>query len=214
LLAAYDAELNRLSKTFERRLERLAGPDYREVAMAYQRGERDDRIGRLTSYYLEALWRIQQRTTVVDMLFFPIILRYPDSFTVNVRFASGYTTTESVRYESPEHSSEELAHDHLQTYHDESAYSQKQAAEYVRETAQIIREEFPDPDQAPFEERKYGGIVSAGGRRGSSFSTMLERVDPDPNRFTETVDAPTLVEEGEEARRTEREFLLEGQVLL
>ncbi len=103
LLAAYEAEFDRVAKSFERRLRRVAGDDYREVALAFSRGERDDRVGALAAYYFEGLWRIQQRTTVVDSLFFPHILRYPDSFTVNIRFASGYRARESVLYESPEH---------------------------------------------------------------------------------------------------------------
>ena len=182
--------------------------------MAYHDGERDDRIGALTSYYMEALWRIQQRTTISEMLFFPIILRYPDSFTVNVRFASGYTTRESVWYESPEHMSEELEDDHAETYYSESLHSQKQAAEYVRETAAVIRDQFPDPDETSFEERKYGGIVSAGGRKGPVFTSMLEPVEPDPTRFDEPVTEPTLVEAGEEADRTEQALLPEGEVIL
>lgn len=214
LLDAYETELDRIAGTFERRLRHFAGDDFRSVAMAYNRGERDDRIGALTAYYFEALWRIQQRTTVTDMLFFPIILRYPDCFTMNVRFASGHTTTESVLFESPEHMSEELDHEHAETYYAESYYTQKQAAEYIRETAQIIREEFPNPEETSFEERKYGGIVSAGGRKGSVFSAMLKRVEPDRDRFSAGVDGPCLVKEGEEARRTERELLLDGEVLI
>jgi hypothetical protein len=214
LLDAYEAELDRVAESFERRLRDVAGDDYEAVALAYNRGDRDDRIGALTSYYLEGLWRIQQRTTVTPMTFFPLILRYPDSFTVNIRFASGYCTTESVFYESPEHLSEELDDEYAKTYYEESRYSQKQAAEYVRETAQLIREAFPDPDETPFEERKYGGIVSAGGRRGSAFSSMLKRVDPDPDRFSEPVDESTLVDEGPTAKRTERELLRDGAVVL
>jgi hypothetical protein len=214
LLQAYEAELDRVAETFERRLRHFAGDDYEAVARAYQRGERDDRIGALTAYYIEGLWRIQQRTTVTEMTFFPIILRYPDSFTVNVRFISGGATTESVVFESPEHSAETLDDEHAATYYEESLYTQKQAAEYVRETAQIIREEFPDPAETSFEERKYGGVVSAGGRRGSTFSSLLESVDPDPDRFSEPVDAPTLVPEGPEAKRTKRELLPEGEVVV
>lgn len=214
LLAAYEAEQDRIAVSFERRLRQIAGDDYTDVAMAYHRGERDDRIGALTSYYLEALWRIQQRTTISEMLFFPIILRYPDSFTVNVRFASGYTTTESVWYESPEHMSEELDDDYAETYYSESTYSQQQAAAYVRETAQIIREQFPHPDETPFEERKYGGIVSAGGRKGPIFTSMLEAVEPDPNRFDDPVEKPTLVPAGDEAARTETTLLPDGEVIL
>jgi hypothetical protein len=214
LLAAYEAEIDRIAASFERGLRYIAGEDYAAVAMAYNRGDRDDRIGELASYYFEGLWRIQQRTTVTDMIFFPIVLRYPDSFTVNIRFASGHRTTESILYESPEHSSEGLDDAYAETYYNESQYSQRQAAEYVRETAQIIREEFPDPAETSFEERKYGGVVSAGGRRGTVFSSMLKRVEPDPDRFSEPTDVSVLVEEGREAKRTERELLLDGEVIL
>lgn len=206
LLAAYEVELDRVAESFERRLRRIAGDEYHAAAMAYNRGERDDRIGALAAYYLEGLWRIQQRTTITEMMFSPLIVRYPDSFTMNIRFASGYTTPESVRYESPEHSSEELADEHAEAYYEDSLYSQQQAADYVRETAGIIREQFPDPDATAFEDRKYGGIVSAGGRRGSAFSTLLQRVEPDPDRFSDPVDEPTLVDAGPEAKRTEREL--------
>ena len=214
LIEAYEAELDHIADSFERRLRHVAGDDYEVVAAAYHRGERDDRLGRLTAYYFEALWRMQQRATVTDALFFPIILRYPDSFTVNVRFASGHATTESVLYESPEHLSEQLDDEHVETYYEESAYSQRRAAEYVREAAQTVREEFPSPDETTFEERKYGGIVSAGGRRGTTFSSMLRRVEPDPDRFSEPAEAPTLVDEGPEARRTERELLRDGEVVI
>lgn len=108
LLEAYETQLEGIAKSYKRRCHHIAGDDYEEIAMAYNRGERDDRVGALTAYYFEGLWRMQQRITVTDMLFFPIILRYPDCFTVNIRFASGHTTTESVLYESPEHSTEEL----------------------------------------------------------------------------------------------------------
>jgi len=214
LLEAYERELERIAESFGRRLERFAGEDYEAVARAAQRGERDDRIGRLASYYLEGLWRIQQRATVTEMLFFPVIVRYPDSFTLNIRFASGHATTESVLYESPAHLSEDLDDDHAETYYGESRYSQKQAAKYLRETARIIRDEFPDPDETAFEERKYGGIVMAGGRRDSTFSTMLRRVEPDPDRFSDPIETPRLVDAGAEAKRTERELLGGGEVML
>ncbi|WP_226038833.1 hypothetical protein [Natrinema sp. DC36] len=213
LLNAHEAEIDLIAESFERRLRRIAGDDYREAAMAYNRGERDDLIGALAAYYFEGLWRIQQRTTVTDMLFAPIILRYPECFTVNIRFASGYTTTKSIRYESPEHSTEELDDEYAETYYEESLYSQRQAAEYIREMARIIREAFPHPDETSFEERKYGGIVYAGGRRGSVFSTMLERVEPDPDRFSDPVTESTLIEAGPEARRTERELCLDGEIV-
>ncbi|SNZ17173.1 hypothetical protein SAMN06269185_2909 [Natronoarchaeum philippinense] len=213
LLDAYERELERVAESFERRLRQFAGEGYEEIALATQRGERDDRIGRLTSYYFEGLWRIQQRTTISEMLFFPIILRYPDSFTMNVRFASGYATTESVLYESPAHSTEQLDDEHAETYYEESAYSQRKAAAYLRETAQIIRDEFPDPDESDVEDR-YGGIVSAGGRRGSTFSAMLKRVEPDPGRFSSPADETMLVSAGPEARRTADELLDDDAVFL
>ncbi|MFC7130999.1 hypothetical protein [Haloferax chudinovii] len=214
LLEAYETQLEGIAKSYKRRCRHIAGDDFEEIAMAYNSGERDDRLGALTAYYFEGLWRMQQRITVTDMLFFPIILRYPDCFTVNIRFASGHTTTESVLYESPEHSTEELDDEYAERYYNESLYSQKEAAEYIRDTAEIIREEFPSPDESTFEERQYGGVTSAGGRKGPVFSSMLKRVEPDPNRFSEPVDDTTLVEEGEEAKRTERELLPEGVIVL
>ncbi|ELY67499.1 hypothetical protein [Natrinema versiforme] len=213
VLDAYEAERDRIEGCFERRLRRIVGENYEEVAMAYHRGERDDRIGALAAYYFEGAWRAQQQATITDMLYSPLILRYPDSFTLNMRFASGYTTAKSIRYESPAHCSEDFGDEYTETYYEESLYSQKQAADYLSETAEIIREEFPDPDETPFAERKYGGVVSAGGRRGSVFSTLLERVEPDPDRFSESIDEPTLVEAGPEARRTEREFLRDCEVV-
>ncbi|MFC4541068.1 hypothetical protein ACFO5R_03880 [Halosolutus amylolyticus] len=213
LLAAYEAELDRIASTFERRLQRIAGDDYETAAIAYHRGERDDRIGALAAYYVEGLWRVQQRTTVTDMLYSPLILRYPDSFTVNIRFASAYATPESVLYESPEHSTDDLDDDHAETYYRESHYSQQQAAEYIRETAAIIREEFPHPDESSFDDRKYGGIVAAGGRRGSVFSDMLTDVEPDPDRFSEPISETTLVDEGPEAKRTENELFPHSDVV-
>ncbi|RKD97414.1 hypothetical protein [Halopiger aswanensis] len=214
LLDAHETEFERLADTFERRCRHIAGENYEEVAMAYYRGDRDDRIGRLTAYYVEGLWRIQQRTTVSEFLFFPLILRYPDSFTVNVRFASGYTTPESVRYESAHHLTEDLCDEHAEAFYEDSQYSQRQAAEYISATAQRIREAFPDPDETAFEERKYGGIVGAGGRRGTTFTTMLERVDPERDRFTDTVTQSTLVEAGAEARRTEQAYLADDEVVI
>ena len=214
LPVAYEEELDAVAGSFERRLERIAGDDYEEIAMAYFRGERDDRLGKLAAYYFEGLWRIQQRATITDMVFSPVILRYPDCFTVNIRFTRGDTTTASVYYESPEHCTEDLADKYATTYYEESRYSQQQAATFFREAAQIIREQFPDPDDTSFDDRKYGGIVSAGGRRGSAFSTMLEPLEPDPDRFSEPIDEPTLVEAGPEAKRTERELFRNEAIVL
>ncbi|MFC7096834.1 hypothetical protein [Halobaculum marinum] len=214
LVDAYERQFEQIAESYERRLRSIAGDDYEAVALAHYRGDRDDRVSRLAAYYYEGLWRMQQRMTVTDMLFFPIILRYPDSFTVNIRFASGHTTTESVLYESPEHFDAELDEEYVDQYVRESRYSQKEAAAQIRAWADIIREEFTDPDEVPFEERKYGGIVSGGGRKGPVFSSVLKRVEPDPDRFDAPVDAPTLVGEGDEARRTARELLPEGSVVI
>lgn len=213
LLTAYEEGFDHAAESFERRLRRIAGDDYEEVATAYFRGERDDSIAEITAYFFEGVWRIQQWTTVTEMVYAPLILRYPDSFTLNIRFASGYTTPEAIYYESPEHSSEELDDEYAETYYEESQYSQRRAADYVRETADMIRDEFPGPDETPFEERKYGGIVSAGGRRGSVFSAVAKRVEPDPDRFSDPVTAPTLVEAGPEAKRTERDLRLDDEIV-
>jgi len=204
---AYEREVESVAETFRRRLRHVAGDDYEAVARAYLRGERDDRIGRLTAYYIEGLWRIQERSTIANTLFFPLILRYPDSFTINLRFASGCATPESVRYESPQHASVDPDEDFVQQYRDDSRYEQERAAEYIRETAQVIREEFPAPDETSFSERKYGGIVSAGGRRGPQFSEVLTSVTPDPDRFSEPVTESVLVPAGKEAERTRRRFI-------
>ncbi|KTG29017.1 hypothetical protein [Haloferax profundi] len=206
---AHERQLEGIATSYERRCRQLAGDDYEETAMAYQRGERDDHVGALTAYYFEGLWRMQQYATITDTMFFPIILRYPNCVTVNIRFASGHTTTKSLVYESPEHSTEELDDEYAERYYNEGLYSQKQAAKAIRECAQIVREQFPDPDEVPFEERKYGGIVSAIGRRGPVFSTMLESVEPDPDRFSGPPAHPMLVDEGPEAKQTTRELLPE-----
>ncbi|RLM56471.1 hypothetical protein DVK02_08145 [Halobellus sp. Atlit-31R] len=211
---AYEAEVRRVAETFETRLRHLAGEGYEAVARAYLEGERDDRVGALTAYYIEGLWRIQQRSTISEMLFFPLILRYPDSFTVNLRFTGEHTTTESIPFESPQHAAVDSEAQYSQQYFEESQYEQERAAEYLRETAQIIREEFPSPDDASFEERKYGGVVSAGGRHDSEFTEMLASVTPDPDRFSEPVSKPTLVPEGREAKRTVRKYLRSAKVEL
>ena len=213
LLTAYEEGFEHAGESFKRRLRLIAGEDYEEVAAAYFRGERDDRIAEIAAYFLEGSWRVQQWPTVTEMVYVPLVLRYPDCFTINIRFASGCSTSDAIYYESPEHCSDDLSDEHAETYYEESQYTQRQAAEYVREGAQIVREEFPDPDETPFEERKYGGMVAAGGRRGSVFSAAFKRVEPDPDRFSEPATEPTLVEAGPEARRTERELGLEDEIV-
>ena len=173
-----------------------------------------DRTGALAVYYLEALWRIQRRSTVPGMLFFPLIIRYPNSYTANLRFPHVHTTTESVIFESPGHAKVGPDDPHAQQYFDESRYEQEQAAAYLRETAGIIRDQFPHPDHVPFAERKYGGIVSAGGRHESMFTEMLTPVTPDPDRFSEPITESTLVPAGEEATRTEEKYLPSAKVII
>ncbi|ELY61614.1 hypothetical protein [Natronolimnohabitans innermongolicus] len=213
LLTAYEEGLDYAVESFERRLRQIAGEDYEEVAMAYFRGEREDSIAEVTAYFLEGIWRIQQWATVTEMVYAPLLVRYPDSFTLNIRFASGFTAPGAVHYESPEHCDEELPDAYLERYHQESQYSQRRAAEYLRSETELAREEFPHPDETTFEERKYGGILTAGGRRGSTFSALFESVDPDPDRFSEPATEPTLVEAGPEARRTERRLGLESEIV-
>jgi DNA-binding SARP family transcriptional activator len=50
VLDAYEAERERIGESFERRLRRIAGDEYEEAAMAYNRGDRDDRVGALAAY--------------------------------------------------------------------------------------------------------------------------------------------------------------------
>lgn len=213
LSAAFETSFDHATQIIERQLRGITGEEYEDVAMAYYRDERDDRVAEIAAYFVEGLWRIQQSATVTELLYVPLILRYPDSFTVNVRFADDYTTPKSIHYESPEHAAEELADEYAETYYEESQYSQRRAASSVRDGAALIREEFSDPDETTFAERKYGGIVMAGGRRGSVFTTMTERVEPDPDRFSDPVEKPTLVEAGPEAERTERELRLEDALV-
>lgn len=215
LSVAYEESLEIAAETTERQLRRIAGDDYEAIARAYCRGERDDRLGELTAYFFEALWRIQQRATVTDMIYSPLIVRYPRSFTINFRFASGYTTPQSIHYESPCHCDEDLDGEHAEIYYEESQYSQRRAAEYLREAASMFPEEFPDPDETSFEERQYGGLVAAEGRRGSVFSAMVARVEPDAGRFSasESPAKPTLVDAGPEAERTERELQLDDGIV-
>ncbi|WP_144902983.1 hypothetical protein [Halobellus captivus] len=214
VIKAYETEFERVAESFRRRLRHIAGDDYEEIAYAYLRGDREDRLGELTAYYIEGLWRIQQRSTISEMLFFPLIIRYPDSFTMNLRFAAAHSTTESMPFESPQHADIDDDAPHTQQYFDESQYEQERAADYLRETAQIIREQFPHPDEVPFEERKYGGVVSAGGRRESTFTEMLAPVRPDPGRFSESVTEATLVPAGTEAERTKRRYLPAAKVII
>ena len=125
--------------------------------------------------------------------------------TINIRFTSGHVRR-GVRYESPTHNPEELS-EYAEAYHDDSRVSQRRAAECIAESAEIIREEFPDPETVPFAERRTGGIVSAAGRRGSEFTSALEAVVPDLDRFDSPPDGPRLVAAGPEAKRTAKTWL-------
>ncbi|MFB6077604.1 MAG: hypothetical protein ABEJ80_01325 [Halarchaeum sp.] len=212
-IEAYDAELEYIVETFTRRLERVVGEDYRSVAAEYAGGARDDRLGHIAAYYVEGMWLMQQQATVTDMLYSLIILRYPDSFVLNLRFAEGFRAPGSVVYESPEQSDVALDDDYHDTYYAESTYSQKEAAAYIRDTATHLREAFPDPDETPPEER-YGGVVAAVGRCSGTFSDYFGPVDPAPDRFERPVDHTVVVPEGPAARRTERDLLADGDLLV
>lgn len=207
ILEAFEQQLEGIAQSYEYSLVANVGEDYESIAREYVRGERTDGVAAMAAYLQEALWRLEQLFSVTEGTFFPVILRYPRCCTVNIRFTDEYVTTNSILYESPEHSCEDLDEEYAETYHGESYYSQKQAAEHIAATAQIIRDEFPDPRDVDFEERKTGGIVSAVGRRGSEFSSALESVEPDPARFDDAIAGPELVEESPIAKRTERDWL-------
>lgn len=214
LLDAYEHQLDGIARSYESSLRENVGDDYEAVARAYLLGERDDGVAAMAAYLLEGVWRLQQLFTITDVLFFPIILRYPRCCTINLRFTSGHATKNAVLYESPEHSDEDLADEHRKTYHSESRWTQKQAARQIKTSARIVRDTFPDPRESDFEDRKTGGIVCAFGRRKSEFSSALECVEPDPNRFSEPAKGPGLVDESAVAKRTERDWLSDGNVVL
>ncbi len=214
VLEAYERQLEGIADSFERSLGDTVGDDYEAVAHAYSSGRRDDGLAAMAAYLLEALWRLQQMFTITERTFFPVILRYPRCNTVNIRFVNGHVTENAVLYESPEHAACDLEARHADVYHSESHWSQKQAARRIEASAQLIREAFPDPRETDFETRKIGGIAAAFGRRGSEFSSAIERVEPDPDRFVDTIEAPELIPESPIARRTEREWLPEDAVVL
>lgn len=213
LLDAYEEQRERIARSYEASLERFVGEDYESIAREYRTGERDDGIAGMAAYLMEAQWRLQQMYTVTETTFFPIILRYPESVTINVRFTSGHVRNRGVRYESPSHNADDLA-EYADAYRDDSFVSRRRAAEEIAQSADVIRDEFPDPDAVPYEERKTGGIVSAAGRRGSEFASALERVDPDPDRFDAPPETPQLVPSGDVARRTEAEWLPEDTLVI
>ncbi|MCU4742896.1 hypothetical protein [Natronoglomus mannanivorans] len=214
VLEAYERQLEGIADSFEHALRDVVGEEYETIAHAYSSGRRNDGLAAMAAYLFEALWRFEQMSTITERTFFPVVLRYPRCDTVNVRFVNGHVTENAVLYESPAHSTEQLADRHEAQYHNESHWSQKQAARQIEANAQLVREAFPDPQESDFEERRSGGIVAAFGRRGSEFSSAVERVESDPDRFSETIDEPELVVESPVAKRTEREWLPDDAVVL
>ncbi|MDQ2053185.1 hypothetical protein [Halobellus sp. H-GB7] len=208
LTEAYEYELDEMRQSFQHRLQQVAGADYHDVADAYIRGERDDWIGALATYYRECYYRLQERYTHDDQFFFLLVLRYPDCFTVNLGFADGDVSDDAVRYESVTHT--DIDEEYRERYYAECQYAQREAAEYIRERVACIRESFPDPDTTPFEERNYGGFVHITGRSSAIFSELLDSVRPDPGRFDSPVTTPGLVPEGPEAKRTKRKYLADA----
>ena len=214
LTEVYQDELDEMRQSFEHRLQQVAGENYYDVATAYLDGNRDDWIGALAAYYLECYYRLQERYTVDEQIFFLLILRYSECFTVNLTFLTGEFSSDAVRYESSKHIEADLNEHNREQLHADCQYSQHKAAEYLREHVDCIREAVPDPDTTPFERRQYGGFVHITGRRGSTFREILESFDPDPDRFDEQPSTPSLVPEGPEADRAKQKFLTGSQVLI
>ncbi|KTG09365.1 hypothetical protein AUR64_16430 [Haloprofundus marisrubri] len=211
---ACDQQFERIKLSYETTLERFVGSDYESVAHAYLEGDRTDGRATLAAYLSEALWRLQQLYSVSDLTFFPVVLKYPNSCTINARFVRGQVVENTITYESPEHSTVCPDDSYAEIYRDESHWSQKQAASHLADSAQAIRERFPDPRETSADDRPAGGVVSVFGRRGSAFTSGLELVDVDPDRFDDAVSTPTLVSESPVATRTEREWLPPDATLL
>ncbi len=214
LMEVYEDELNEMRRSFEYRLEQVAGEDYYDVATAYLDGERDDWIGALAAYYLECYYRLQERYTVDEQIFLLVILRYPDCFTVNLSFLTGDVSSDAVRYESSALSEADLSDRDQEQYYADSQYSQHKAAEYLRESVDRIRDAFPEPDSTPIEQRRHGGFVHLTGRRGPAFAEVLEALTPNPDRFDDEASTPGLVPEGPEARRAKQRLLIDAEVLI
>ena len=214
LTEVYEDELEEMRRSFEYRLQQVAGEEYYDVATAYLDGERDDWIGALAAYYLECYYRLQERYTVDEQIFFLLILRYPDCFTVNLSFLSGEIGGDAVRYESSALADADLTDSAREQYYADSQYSQHEAAEYLRERVGCIREAFPDPDTTPVERRRYGGFIHLTGRRGPTFAELLDSRPPDPDRFDEPAATPSIVSEGPEAKRAKRTLLTDAEVLI
>lgn len=214
LTDAYEYELDEMSTSFEHRLQQIAGDGYNDVANAYLQGERDDWVGALATYYRECYYRLQERFTVDDQIWFLVVLQYPDSFTVNLGFAEGEVASEAVRYESPRHDDTDLDDRHRDRYHAECQYSQRQAADYLREQVACIREAFPDPETTTREERTGGGFVHVNGRHGPVFSEYLGSVTPALDRFDDPASEPGLVPEGPTAEQAKEELLVDAEFVV
>ncbi|WP_066414251.1 hypothetical protein [Halorubrum aethiopicum] len=214
LTEVYEDELDEMRRSFEHRLRQVAGEDYYDIALAYVDGERDDWIGALAAYYLECYYRLQERYTVDEQIFFLLILRYPDCFTVNLCFLDGEVGPDAVRYESSTHVEADLSDHDREQYYGDCQYSQHEAAAYLRENVACIREAFPDPDTTPFDRRQYGGFVHITGRDGPTFAEILDSRTPDPDRFDDEASAPGLVPEGPEAERAKRALLTDPEVVV
>jgi len=214
LTEVYEDELDEMSRSFEYRLQQVAGEDYYDVATAYLDGERDDWIGALAAYYLECYYRLQERYTVDEQIFLLVILRYPDSFTVNLSFLTGDVGADAVRYESSTLAEEDLTDSDREQLYADSQYSQHKAAEYLRENVDCIRDAFPDPDSTSVAQRRYGGFVHLTGRRGPTFAEVLDSLSPDPDRFDDEASTPGIVPEGPEAKRAKRDLLTDADVVL
>lgn len=210
----YEDELTDMQRSFEHRLQQLAGEDYYDIATAYLDDEREDWIGALAAYYLECYYRLQERYTVDEQIFVLAILRYPRSFTVNLSFLTGDVSADAVRYESAKHGAIDLDDQSREQYYADCQYSQKTAADYLREHIGCIGEAFPDPDTTSFEQRRYGGFVHITGRTGSTFMEILESLTPDPGRFDDDSPSPGLVSTGPEFERLKQQFFDDAQVVI
>ncbi|MCG1003141.1 MULTISPECIES: hypothetical protein [Halobacterium] len=210
----YEDELEDMQRSFEHRLQQLVGEDYYDVATAYLDGEREDWIGALAAYYLECYYRLQERYTVDDQIFVLVILRYPGCFTVNLSFLTGDVSADAVRYESAKHGATGLDDENREQYYADCQYSQKTAADYLREHIGCIDDAFPDPDTTAFEQRRYGGFVHITGRKGSTFVEILESFTPDPDRFDDDSPKPGLVPAGPEFERVKHQFFDNAEVVI
>lgn len=214
LTEVYEDELDEMRQSFEHRLHQVAGEDYYEIATAYIDGERDDWIGALAAYYLECYYRLQERYTVDEQIFFLAILRYPDCFTVNLSFLTGDISTDAIRYESSKHVDSDLSSQEQEQIYADCQYSQHKAAESLRENVDCIREAFPDPDSDQFEQHQYGGFVHITGRDGATFAEVLDSLSPNPERFGDSISKPCLVSEGPETKRAKQEYIADAEIVV